>query len=210
MNLNEAFQFQNVLTNLGKQTDSLLRMSYNTTRTTQKHNRRSVNPDAEDAEMEVVSENACSISADNLIAFYVRVVEEKEKLARAISTAKRNLSFDFDSECAINTVRREAINRLRALNGMKPQKRTTRGSDFKFNVNGDQVPYSYTVDETIELSFDKSSVREQMKALALRADEMSKALDQAMVSVQVAYEPLFNIHDCYEDIVAEVLASPSE
>ena len=207
MNLNEAFRFQNAITGMYNKAVALLRYDYNTMKVTQTHNRKAANPEAVDETMEVVNDNACKIKADDLIKFACRMVEEKEKLAAAISKAKASLDFDFDAECALNGARRDIAERLKALNTMEGRTRRTRGSDFKFNINGEQVPYSYFVDEKSEVAFDKGAVRKAMKCFAEKADEFSKKLDLAEVSTEVEYEPPFSINDSFEDVVADVLAS---
>lgn len=206
MNLNEAFRFQNAISNAFDTAGRLLRSDYNITKTVQKHNRQAVNPDAKDEELEVVYEDASKICADDLIKFMVRMVEEKEKLAAAIAVAKGGLNFNFDAECSLNATRRALVDRLRALNAVEPKNRRKRGSDFKFNVAGDQVPYSYTIDETVTVAFDKSVVRETMKSMADKADGISRKIDLAEVNTEVSYEAPFSLNDRFEDIVKDVLS----
>lgn len=205
MNLNEAFRFQNVISGMYNDASMLLRMDCNITKTTQVHNRKAANPEAEDETVEVISEQKSKISADDLIKFMVAMVEEKSKLAAAIAKAKAGLDINIDMECALNSMRREAAGKLKLLCGKEDKERRITGRDYKFNINGEQVPYTYFVDEKVEIAFNKEEARKLMRELADKADEVSKRLDMAEVNTEVEYEAPFSANDGFEDAVKAVL-----
>ena len=205
MNLNTAYRAQNSISNIYTQAASLLTSPGVATKTTQVHHRQAANPNGIDETIEV-NERMTAFKADELIRVMILLAGEKEKLGKAISEAKRKLEIDIDAECGANTIRRDLASRLKKLLALEKRERKVRGSDFLLNAEGNQVPYSYFVDETIEPDFDRGMVLEAMRAAAAKADEVSEALDLAEVTTEVDYELPFNPNDTFNSIVEDLLA----
>ena len=132
-------------------------------------------------------------------------IEAKQALTEAISIAKSALDFDMDAAVESNKFRQSANSALkRVIQGNKPYERTERDSDYKFNAEGNQTPYYYEVEVVAEEMFDKTKVRSVAKDLISAANELSAKIDSAMVNTVVDYEPVFDVNDSFDDIIAEV------
>lgn len=209
MNLKEAFHYQTFLNSLMEIATARVGRTGNALRITKRHLRSKANPEAQDFEEIVEPEGYVPVTA--YIAFMQTAIEAKQALTEAISNAKSALDFDMDAAVESNKFRQSANSALkRVIQGNKPYERTERDSDYKFNAEGNQTPYYYEVEVVAEEMFDKTKVRSVAKDLISEANELSAKIDSAMVNTVVDYEPVFDVNDSFDDIIAEVVAEISE
>ena len=143
---------------------------------------------------------------DSVLDFMLFLIGEREKLTTAIGTAKASIGFDLDAAVETNKSRQQAC---RSINGMlrfKASKRTEKGTDYKFNAEGNQTTYYYDVEVATAEAFDRAKAKNAVRDLISKADETSAAIDSAMINTHVEYEPPFNVNDAFEDVMAEFLA----
>lgn len=202
MNLKDAFRFQNKLTSLTQETMGILRVDANITTTETTYLRKKVVPDAED---EVIKASAPTEFADNineLISFLVSLLDEREKLSAAIHDAKSRLDIDFDSASSINHVRHSTVEILRHMADIRASENIVRngGHGYRFNVEGNQVPYKCDIKNVTTINFDRNAVRGCITKLSRKADEISTALDAAMINSRVDYPLPFDVNDSYTEI----------
>ena len=76
-------------------------------------------------------------------------------------------------------------------------KKAERG--YKFNAEGNQVPYYYNVEDTMEELFDREQLKALLKRLTTESDELSAKIELAYVTGEVNFEPTFDIGDSFED-----------
>jgi len=201
MYLKEAFRYQNFLGGLIDKTTMFLSNRNYTTKTTQEHLRKKVNPDAEDETIEVKIECPYECSNNQLVQFLSHIMEEKEKLTAAISAAKRHCDIDIDGELANNRIRQRVARVLGDMAKIRPSESTIRGSAYKFNGEGNQVVYNYDVKQVTTIDFDRNKVRDISRSLVSTSDGVSTAIDKVMVELEVAYEPEYSVNDSFEDVV---------
>lgn len=199
MNLKESFRYQNYLGTLFSSITSYLHDRRNLTCVQQVHMRASANPDTQDEVVDASKERLYAQDNNTVIAFLKAVMEEKYNLAIAIGKAKASSPIDIDAETAHNVLRRGMASTLESVCAIKPSEYKTQGSDFKFNVNGEQVRYFYDIKETTTIDFDRKVAKSLAKSLAKAADEASSALDRCMIDVNVNFYPSFNVSDSVED-----------
>ncbi|MDB7829170.1 hypothetical protein [Intestinimonas butyriciproducens] len=205
MYLKEAFRYQNFLADLSEQTMGYLTATRNIMKTTQEHMRKKANPDADDEVIDMTTERTTQYTPDNLVGFLVMLVDEREKLTAAISDAKRNCGINIDAEVANNKIRQRAATMLQRMGNIRATERVFKANGYKFNAEGNQVAYAYDVKEVSVIDFDRNKVKGICRKLSEQADEMSTAIDKAMVELTVEYKPVFSVGDSFEDAMDKYL-----
>ncbi|MBR3745419.1 MAG: formate dehydrogenase, partial [Selenomonadaceae bacterium] len=87
MNLKEAFQAQNKIEKLFDFVSGYLDDEKNLVSVTEKHFRSKAAEGQPDEKIDIVVEN--KFDSNKIIEFYLRLIDEREKLARAIHAAKK-------------------------------------------------------------------------------------------------------------------------
>lgn len=82
-----------------------------------------------------------------------------------------------------------------------------RGTDYKFNVEGNQTMYYYDIEVEAKEAFDRSKAKEIMRNLIQDADKTSAEIDAAMINTQVEYDAPFDVNDSFEDVMTEFLSN---
>lgn len=205
MYLKEAFRYQNYMNELISATTSCLSGGQYTTKTVQEHLRKKANPDAENEIIDLSAERALAYTANQMVDFLQHLIDEKQKLTKAISEAKKGCSIDIDAEVANNRIRQNVAATLSRMGNMKPSERMTRAYAYKFNAEGNQVQYAYEVKEVTTIDFDRNKVKSISKKLIQCADEASTAIDKAMVELAVDYTPNYSVNDSFEDAIEQFL-----
>lgn len=75
------------------------------------------------------------------------------------------------------------------------------GKGYKFDVNGEQKPYIYSISVAKEIDFNRNDVKGLSKKYSKICDEVSSKLDAIEINTIVDFEPLFDINDKFEDVV---------
>lgn len=201
MNLKESYRYANYLDDLLNKASSYLRNDKFVTTTKQEHLRSKVNSEATDEVIDVQKPYDVEFTPNDVINFAVRVLAEKEKLAEAIAMAKANAEINIDTAIALNKKKQYFANTLEALSNIKPRQRTTSGKAYRFNINNEQVPYTYDIEETTTIDFDRNDVRNLVKKYLKETDEISAKLDAIEINTQASFECSWDVNDSFEDIV---------
>ena len=200
MILKEAYRYQNYLNTLIRDAESYLMKKDFITETKQTHNRNKVNPDAIDETIEIQKPFQVEFTPMDLVDFIVKAIEEKQKLSDAIVSAKKTAEIDIDSAIAMNKVKQNYVTILNNMANTKASERTTTGTDYKFNVNNEQVSYRYEVLEVISIDYDRNDVKALAKKLSKETDDVSTKLDTVELTTNVDYDPIWD-YDNLEDVV---------
>lgn len=210
MYLKEAFRYQNYLSGLIDRTTAMLSQSQYITKTKQEHMRRKANADAEDEVIEVVVDRPVDFSPNQLVSFLEHLIEEKDKLTKAISAAKKKCDIDIDAEVANNRIRQRVAATLSRMGNMRSSERITKSYGYKFNAEGNQVQYAYDVKEITTIDFDRNKVKGISKNLISKADDASTAIDKVMVGLEVDYTTDYSVNDSFEDAIEQFFAPAPE
>lgn len=200
MILKEAYRYQNYLNTLIRDAESYLMKRDFITETKQTHSRNKVNADAKDETIEVQKPYQVEFTPMDLVDFIVKAIEEKQKLSDAIVSAKKMTEIDIDSAISMNKVKQNYVTILNNMANTKAVERTTTGTDYKFNINNEQVPYRYEVQEIVSIDYNRNDVKALAKKLTKETDEISTKLDTIELTTNVDYEPVWD-YDTLEDVV---------
>ena len=206
MNLKEAFQAQNKIENLFSFVSDYLGEEENLISTTEKHFRSKAAEGQPDEKINVAVED--KFPPDKVIDFLMMLIDEREKLARAIHAAKSSMNFDLDSAVDVNKKRHLAAERLRKLRNFKSSSLLEKnaGVGYVFNKEGNQTTYRYDIERVKTIDFDRNRVREIITKLQSKADKVSNEIDAALISTTVNYELPFEMHSGQLEIIEDFVS----
>lgn len=199
MNLKESFRYQKFLDGLMRSAASNLQNPCHSLKTTKVHLRHAVNSEAED--MTEVVQDGGFVPNDTVLDFMAHLIDEREKLSIAISNAKQSVGFDIDAAIETNKFRQTLNSAVRQMLRHVGTKRRVKESDYKFDINGQQVPYRYDVEITATENYDKAAAKKLMRETITKADEVSAAVDAAMINTVVEYKPLYDVNETFDDVL---------
>ena len=199
MNLKESFRYQKFLDGLMRNAVANLQNPSHCLKTTKVHYRQAVNPDAVN-ETEIVDDGEF-VHNDVMMAFMAHLIEVREELSVAISKAKQSIPFDADAAIETNKFRQMLNGAVRQMLRHTATKRKTKESDYKFDINGQQVPYRYDVEITTTERYDKAAAKDLMRSTIAKADEVSAAVDAAMINTAVEFDPPYDVNETFDDVL---------
>lgn len=208
MNLKESFRYQNFLDNLMRDACMSVQNSDHAFKITKVHKKSNSNPDAVDLEEIVESEDFAP--NDDVIRFMQWLISEREKLTKAITAAKIAIGFDIDAAVETNKFRQMANTAVKRMLSNRTIRKTERGQDYKFNAEGNQMPYYYEIEVTSMEAYDRAASKDFMRTVIIDADKTSADIDSALINSTVNYIPKFDVNESFEDIMAEFIAMTAE
>lgn len=208
MNLKESFRYQNYLDRLMTEASASLIARDHCIKVVKNHLKSKTNPEATDKEEVVAREEF--FNNDYVMSFMVWLIEERKKLTEAINCAKDTLDFDPDAAVESNKFRQSASGAIKAMLRHTPTSRTASERDYKFNVEGNQMPYVYDVEIVETDDYNRSEAKKLLRDIMITADKNSADVDTAMVNTQVEYDPLFDVNDSFEDVMASFVSGTSK
>lgn len=200
MILKEAFRYQNLLDGFISESIYLLCNEEFIVKKKQIHNRKKVNKDAENEEIDLDGKEL-EFTPTDLIDFLVSVIDEKSRLTNAITDAKRKMEIDIDSTILMNRIRQRCSTTLANMLSHKTSSTESKGTDFKFNENGEQVSYVYPMTVISTINFDRNDVKELSRKWRKESDDLSTKLDLLEVTTEVDFSPKWDFDDTLEDAV---------
>lgn len=204
MNLKESFRYQNFLDRTMQAALMNVRSKEHALNVTKLHKCSKANPDAADYTEEVTKKEEF-FPNDDVIGLMVCLVEQREKLSKAISAAKQALQavdLDIDAAVEANKFRQTMAASIQTMLSYSATTTVEKdGHDFKFNVNGDQVPYRYEVETKYEEAYNRETAKQIMRNAIKEADRVSAEIDAAMINTVVDYDPPFDVNDTFDDVM---------
>lgn len=202
MNLKEAFRYQNRLQLLLEETQSILGCEKNVMKVENTYLRRKVMQEAENETVEDMPSTDYADRITELAGFMMFVLEEKEKLYRAIRDAKSALKLDIDSETSLNAARQSSARVLMNMADLRSSELTIAngGYGYRFNADGNQVSYKCDVKRVTTINFNRNVIRRYARELNAKADGISADIDRCVVNASVNYLPLFDVNSSFADV----------
>lgn len=202
MNLKEAFRFQNKLGTMMDEAQSILGRDANITKVENTYLRKKV---FDGAENETVVDTPPTEFADKItemIGFLMHLMDQREKLSKAIHAAKNALPIDMDSEVGLNAKRQEIARVLKRMADVRNSEVVINGggNGYRFNQEGNQVSYRCDVKRVTTINFDRKVARNFAAEMNRKADAVSAELDRCMVNSEVAYEAPFDVNESFAEI----------
>ena len=212
MNLKEAFRFQNKLGTLMDEAQGILGREANITKVENTYLRKKV---FDGAENETVVDTPPTEFADRItevVKFVMHLMDQREKLSKAIHAAKNALPIDMDSEVGLNAKRQEIAWVLKRMADVRNSEVLINGggTGYRFNQEGNQVTYRCDVKRVTTINFDRKVVRNFAAEMNRRADAVSSELDRCLVNSEVAYEAPFDVNDSFAEIFSEFAEAQGE
>ncbi len=201
MNLKEAFRFQNKLQFLMNEAEAFLLDDSNVLSVQITYLRKKVMPEAEDETVLREKASEYGRQVNEMMAFYMYLLEQKQALSGAIRAAKAALPIDMDSEFSLNAGRQRAAQVFARLASLRASETVSAGggTGYRFNAEGNQVTYRCDARKVTTIDFDRNVARKYLAALNRKADEMSAQLDKAMVNSQVDFAEPFDVNTSFAD-----------
>lgn len=199
MNLKESFRYQNFLDFMMRDACSSISRLDHCILTRKLHKKQAANP--EDEDMNEVVEVDPFVENDIVIAFMDWLIDQKLQLGIAIGEAKASIPIDIDAEIGANKFRQKMSQSIGYMLSKKPRKRQEIGTGYKFNVEGNQTMYNYTIDVEEEEMFDRVADKKHARELLFAADNVSADIDAALVNTEVKYEPVFDVNETFDDVI---------
>ena len=189
MNLKEAFQMQKALSRLMEEAASYLDDTDNIMTVTEKHLRSKVVPEQADEAVDCSEKSRMAYNPMTVLRAWHALMEEKERLGRAITAAKAGLALNFDTAAEENKARRRFLQTLAHMAEQRSESRRKRGAGkgYVFNKDGNQTPYCYDIEVVKTIDYDRNAVRRMQDTLAKKAADTSRGLDDALVRTEVDF-----------------------
>ena len=189
MNLKEAFRMQKALSRLMEEAASYLDDTDNIMTVTEKHLRSKVVPEQADEECDCSEKSRMAYNPMTVLRAWHALMEEKERLGRAITAAKTAMPLNFDTAAEENKARRRFLQTLAHMAEQRSESRRKRGAGkgYVFNKDGNQTPYCYDIEVVKTIDYDRNAVRRMQEALAKTAADTSRAIDDALVRTEVDF-----------------------
>ena len=205
MNLKEAFRFQNKLQSLMDEAERILADDRNITQVKVTALYKKAMPEQEN---ETTVEPAPSEYADHIdavAAFLLHLLEEREKLSRAIRAAKERQEMDMDSEVSLNSTRQSLASFFRHMVDLRNSEKLLPGgaTGYRFNAEGNQVPFRCDAKRVVTIHYDRNRVRSYLKQLTEKSDQVSAQLDRCLINSQVDYDAPFDVNDSFAAVFGD-------
>ena len=202
MNLKEAFRYQNKLQTLMFEAQGILENDRNITKTQTTVFHKKVMPELENESVVDVAPSEYADRINDVVAFLMHLLDEREKLAKCIHDAKVALPIDMDNEVSLNGKRQGIASVLRHMVDLRSTEQllASGGTGYRFNAEGNQVSYRCDAKRVTTINFDRNKMRSYLATLNKKSDEISAELDRCMVNSEVAYEAAFDVNDSFATV----------
>ena len=204
MNLKEAFRFQNKLAALMDEAQGILSLEQNITKVQNTYLRKKVMVEAEDETTIDIPPTEYGEQITEVAVLLMYLLEQREQLSGAICRAKAglDLSAGLDGEVGLNAKRQEVAAVFRRMAGLRASETLipNGGTGYRFNNEGNQVAYRCDVRRVTTINFDRNQIRDFGARLSKQADQVSAALDAALVNTEVDYVPPFDVNDTFAEV----------
>ncbi len=201
MNLKEAFRYQNKIRSFMETAQNILAIDANITTVQNTYLRHKLMAEMEDETVTVVPDAEFHDRITKVVEFLIYLLNEKERLSVAIRKSKAGLDFDVDSEVSLNATRQSVAETLTRMNDLRNSEQIISGggTGYRFNVDGNQVPYRCDVKRVTTINYDRNVIRNELTKLHKKADEISAKIDLSLVTSSVDYNPPFEINISFAD-----------
>ncbi len=202
MNLKDAFRYQNKLSSLMEEAQSILRCDSNITTVKTTHLRKKVMEDAENVVIDDTAVTEYTSHITSVARLLMFLLAEKERLAAAIRKAKQDLPIDMDAQVNLNSTRQELARIFGHMADLKSSEVliTNGGTGYRFNAEGNQVSYRCDSKKVTTINFDRNVIRGYLDQIHKQSDQVSTQLDMCLVCSNVDFQPKINVNDSFSAI----------
>ena len=144
-----------------------------------------------------------------LIKIMDRALSERIEIAMAITKAKmkylEQTGMDIDAIASANKSRHIANEAVKSLCGIQPTVREVQngGIGYRFNVEGNQMPYKYDIRIESQPNVDKAYAVGWLRESQTIAEHLSNEIDRAYINTEVDFVPEFDIRISFDELIEE-------
>lgn len=212
ISIKEAGRYSNFISAQTSEIVNLLStdMRHKLIETTELHKKSLAIPELEDEIIVLESNSTVDYELEELTEIMSILLDEKRELSKAIADAKKEIEikdekgniYTIDSalETAI-TLRNIATRYFGKLASAKERKLKQSERGYTFNLEKNQVTYTYEKEVTEKLEYDRNEYKRKEKEMKLEADTLSDNVEKAMNLESVNFDPRYSYLDEVEDIV---------
>lgn len=203
MTLKESFRFQNKIQALMSEAQSILSKEKNITTVEKTTLQSKMNPGSEDIVVTEIPESEFADQITDIVVLTMFLLNEREKLSKAIRFAKQGMEIDFDGEVSLNAKRQEIANLFRKMNEIRSSEVVLAGSGtgYKFNTDGNQVSFRCDLKRVVTINFERNKIKSYTAGLNKKSDRISAELDRAMANTNVPYEAPFDVNVGFAEVL---------
>ncbi len=207
MNLKEAFQAQNRISELLAFVGRYLSDKDNVMTVTEKHLRSKALSGQQDETIDVSCKGEDGFDVNKLLSIWQKLLKEKEALGFAIGKAKAGMDFNLDAAVDANKSRRAFLSTLQQMASRKSSHELQKGEGrgYVFNNEGNQTLYCYDIDRIYTIDYDRNKVRSMAKDVYREAEELSLKIEESLLKTQVDYKLTIDVSGENRLIIEEML-----
>lgn len=163
MSLKEATEYEMCLDKKMRKVESIVKETDDFFKVTEKHLRKKYNPDAEDKVIIAEKKNVFTCKPMDVIGYLEDLLVEKEKLKKAVKEASLKKK-EVPDIIKSSYLKLQGV--LRDMAGCKSvDTEEEMRTDYKLNVNGEQVVYRYKVKGKMKLEYEHEEVLKKLQKL---------------------------------------------
>jgi len=214
ISLKESFRILNILDQHTSSLLSYISNKSNSLKVEEIHLKSKVTEN-QDEVIDQTTERQYKCSVTDISFLISQLISQKLELSLSIENAKKDLFLDWqengenltlDTGILFAKKSRELSNNLKYLLDLKPSEAKSFGSDFIFNVEGNQVQYKFPIEKKTILDFDRNEINTLYKSMLNRSNTLSIQIEKAMMQDIVEFIPIYDILASTSEIVEEYLA----
>jgi len=215
ISLKESFRILNILDQHTSSLLSYISNKSNSLKVEEIHLKSKVTEN-QDETIDQTTERQYKCSVTNISFLISQLISQKLELSLAIENAKKDLFLDWqengenltlDTGILFAKKSRELSNNLKYLLDLKPSEAKSFGSDFIFNIEGNQVQYKFPIEKKVTLDFDRNEINTLYKFMLNRSNTLSIQIEKAMMQDIVEFIPIYDILASTSEIVEEYLSN---
>lgn len=201
MNLKEAFRYQSFIQRTFNEACGILKSRPNMLKATEHHMISAADPDAQDKDVER-PRPAFDPDPEKVVELMDSLVRARENLTKAIAEAKNEIQNELDALIETNKMRQNMYESIQVALNMPTKEVKTTGTGYKFNNDGNQMPFSYDITYTPELRIPKAKLTEKNAALRKETNEASNKIDSIVINTNVNFTPPYDVDLTLEEILS--------
>lgn len=216
MNIKEAGRYSNYFNGLlGSLNYIHPDIAGNLYKTTEKHKRNESIEGVDEITKELKIDSTYDVTPEQVSELIATLLSEKLKLSSAIAQAKAIMimtidGVDYPYDTAIEYAKLlQTMSKgfYRNIDNYKPSTADRRGSDYTFNVEGNQVPYTYPLEVVTELKFEKSTFKKEDKDLKTLANKLSTEIEEMSSRKVIDFETDFDYLEKIDEVMQKLVVS---
>jgi len=204
MKLKTALRYRRFLWNMMKSADHSITLPEHCLTITKTHLRSMADPELDDL-IETVDAGKF-YSNDDVLRFMCRLIEERKKLANAISQAKEAIRCDIDAIIENNQFRQLAAKHIEEMLRYKTSRTTESAHMVRSDKKNRTISYRYDIVVERNEAFDRDLAENILRGITAEINTTTAAIDSILSNVEVDHVAVFNMRGSFKDAMKKFLS----